>query len=304
MNNVAISAGLTPDRTVLEAQGLAKRFHEGPLDVTVLHGVDLAVHAGETLAIVGQSGSGKSTLLHLLGGLDAPTTGSVRLMGQDFSGLSPAAQGTLRNTHLGFVYQFHHLLPEFSALENVAMPLWIRRQSRDEAARVAERMLVQVGLTLLWPQAMESAVWRGEAYRDEMFGWIRTGAGVEGDIRQFLPVHLMHLGLFCLLSLVSGGLFGLVQPNFRLAPGRYFDDYTHRTIFTDVSLTDWLSASGFEIAASVPRFLPLTVKSRLGALTFLVPLYLRSPWRPFAGQMFVLARRPGDGVPEAPGGAA
>ncbi len=105
-------------------------------------------------------------------------------------------------------------------------------------------------------------------------------------------------------ALRPGGLFGLVQPNFRLAPGRYFDDYTHRTIFTDVSLTDWLSASGFEIAASVPRFLPLTVKSRLGALTFLVPLYLRSPWLPFAGQMFVLARRPGDGVPEAPGGAA
>ena len=146
MSNKAASAQQTSANAVLEAQAVTKRFHEGPLDVTVLHGVDLTVSAGETLAIVGQSGSGKSTLLHLLGGLDAPTTGSVRLMGQDFSGLSPAAQGTLRNTHLGFVYQFHHLLPEFSALENVAMPLWIRRQSREEAARVAEKMLAQVGL--------------------------------------------------------------------------------------------------------------------------------------------------------------
>ena len=146
MSNKAASAQQTSANAVLEAQAVTKRFHEGPLDVTVLHGVDLTVSAGETLAIVGQSGSGKSTLLHLLGGLDAPTTGSVRLMGQDFSGLSPAAQGALRNTHLGFVYQFHHLLPEFSALENVAMPLWIRRQSREEAARVAERMLAQVGL--------------------------------------------------------------------------------------------------------------------------------------------------------------
>ena len=146
MNDVAASAYQTRAGAVLEAENLSKRFHEGPLDVTVLQGVDLTVAAGETLAIVGQSGSGKSTLLHLLGGLDAPTTGSVRLMGQDFSGLSPAAQGTLRNTHLGFVYQFHHLLPEFSALENVAMPLWIRRQPREEAAKVAERMLGQVGL--------------------------------------------------------------------------------------------------------------------------------------------------------------
>ena len=146
MSNKAASAQQTSAKAVLEAQAVTKRFHEGPLDVTVLHGVDLTVSAGETLAIVGQSGSGKSTLLHLLGGLDAPTTGSVRLMGQDFSGLTPEAQGELRNQHLGFVYQFHHLLPEFSALENVAMPLWIRRQSREEAARVAERMLGQVGL--------------------------------------------------------------------------------------------------------------------------------------------------------------
>lgn len=131
---------------VLQAWGLSKRFTEGRLDVTVLQGVDLQVRRGETLAIVGASGSGKSTLLHLLGGLDAPSSGTVELMGQAMSSLSPAAQGQLRNQHLGFVYQFHHLLPEFSALDNVAMPLWIRRQDRAEAAQTAARMLAAVGL--------------------------------------------------------------------------------------------------------------------------------------------------------------
>jgi lipoprotein-releasing system ATP-binding protein len=131
---------------ILEAVALTKRYPDGELNVSVLQGVDLRVGGGETLAIVGQSGSGKSTLLHLLGGLDAPTTGRVRLKGQDFSSLSPSAQGMLRNAHLGFVYQFHHLLPEFSALENVAMPLWIRREARAQAAQTAARMLEQVGL--------------------------------------------------------------------------------------------------------------------------------------------------------------
>ena len=131
---------------VLQAHGLTKRFSEGRLDVTVLQGVDLQVHAGETLAIVGASGSGKSTLLHLLGGLDAPSSGSVTLMGQPMSGLSAAQQGEMRNRHLGFVYQFHHLLPEFSAQDNVAMPLWVRRMDRAEAAAQAARWLTQVGL--------------------------------------------------------------------------------------------------------------------------------------------------------------
>lgn len=131
---------------VLQAQGLTKRFVEGPLDVLVLQGVDLQVGAGQTLAIVGASGSGKSTLLHLLGGLDAPTSGQVRLMGQDLSSLSGTEQGRLRNLHLGFVYQFHHLLPELSAVENVAMPLLIRRLPRAQALERAAGALAAVGL--------------------------------------------------------------------------------------------------------------------------------------------------------------
>ena len=131
---------------VMHARALTKRFHEGPLDVNVLRGVDLRVHKGQTMAIVGASGSGKSTLLHLMGGLDLPSSGQVTLFGQDMSRLSAAAQGRMRNKHLGFVYQFHHLLPEFSALDNVAMPLWIRRQDRRQAAVTAANMLKAVGL--------------------------------------------------------------------------------------------------------------------------------------------------------------
>ena len=136
----------TPMQPVIQAQGLGKRFHQGPLDVTVLRDVHLQVQAGDTVAIVGASGSGKSTLLHLLGGLDTPSQGSVHLMGQALANLDAAAMGRLRNAHLGFVYQFHHLLPEFSALDNVAMPLWIRRMDRHQAADQARQLLAQVGL--------------------------------------------------------------------------------------------------------------------------------------------------------------
>jgi len=131
---------------VLQARALSKRFTEGRLDVQVLRSVDLSVAAGETLAVVGASGSGKSTLLHLLGGLDAPSDGSVWLKGQALEQLSPTEQGRLRNQHLGFIYQFHHLLPEFSALDNVAMPLRIRRLPVDECRERARQMLALVGL--------------------------------------------------------------------------------------------------------------------------------------------------------------
>ncbi len=132
---------------ILSCSGLGKTYTQGAYQVPVLSNVDFAVHRAEHVAIVGASGSGKSTLLHLLGGLDTPTTGSVRLQGADLATLSEAARGDLRNKSLGFVYQFHHLLPEFSALDNVAMPLMIRRERRAVAVRQAEAILERVGLS-------------------------------------------------------------------------------------------------------------------------------------------------------------
>lgn len=134
------------NKAVLSCRNLGKSYDEGPESVKVLSGLNLELHAGERVAIVGSSGSGKSTLLNLLGGLDRPSQGSVWLAGEELSALGERARGLLRNRELGFVYQFHHLLPEFTAIENVCMPLLIGRTPIPEARERAEALLNRVGL--------------------------------------------------------------------------------------------------------------------------------------------------------------
>jgi lipoprotein-releasing system ATP-binding protein len=132
--------------TIIEARGVMKVFRQGKLDVEVLKGVDFSIAQGESHAILGASGVGKSTLMHLLGGLDHASGGEISVAGRVLARLSEAQLGRLRNSHLGFIYQFHHLLPEFSALENIAMPLLIRRASRQEASAEASAWLAKIGL--------------------------------------------------------------------------------------------------------------------------------------------------------------
>ena len=150
MNESAMSENAARENVisdlVLEARGVERSFRQGPIDLQVLQGVNLQVRAGERLAIIGASGSGKTTLLQILGGLDRPTAGRVKIAGSDIHGLDEKPRGELRNRTLGFIYQFHHLLPEFSALENVAMPLLVRRVPRHEAENSARAILQRVGL--------------------------------------------------------------------------------------------------------------------------------------------------------------
>ena len=139
-------AAVVHGEAVVQCQGLSKTYYQGEVAVPVLFDVDLEVAAGELVAIVGASGSGKSTLLHLLGGLDDPSAGEVSVLGRPMHRLTESERSRLRNESLGFVYQFHHLLAEFTALENVAMPLLIRRMPRDEAGHIAAAILTEVGL--------------------------------------------------------------------------------------------------------------------------------------------------------------
>ncbi|MEE9304456.1 MAG: lipoprotein-releasing ABC transporter ATP-binding protein LolD [Thiotrichaceae bacterium] len=146
MSKGVSKSSIDNDHKIIQCKGVSKHFNDGSLNVDVLHSVDLNVSRGERIAILGASGSGKSTLLHILGGLDLPSEGKVFINGQDIAALSDQKRGLMRNKSLGFIYQFHHLLPEFSALENVAMPLLIADLSVDEAREKATTMLTKVGL--------------------------------------------------------------------------------------------------------------------------------------------------------------
>ncbi|MFP4559689.1 MAG: ABC transporter ATP-binding protein [Thiohalorhabdus sp.] len=217
---------------VLEAEGLTRRFWDGDREILVLEDVSFRVERGQTLAVTGSSGSGKSTLLHLLGGLDRPSAGTVRVGGQDLFALGEAERGTLRNWELGFVYQFHHLMPEFSALENVMMPLLIRRQGRAGAQEAAGEMLARVGLAerlhhkpseLSGGERQRTAIARALVTRpslilaDEPTG--NLDDRIAGRIHDLLLSLNRELGTALVVVTHDSGLAGLMGQQFRLSEG-------------------------------------------------------------------------------------
>ena len=184
----------TMPNLVLTCSGLSKHFQQGDTRVDVLRGVELQIAAGERIAIVGASGSGKTTLLQLLGGLDLPTSGTVSIAGMEINRLSDAARGELRNRSLGFVYQFHHLLPEFTALENVAMPLLIRRMPVNEARQRARSLLERVGLGA-----------RLDHRPGQLSGGERQKAAVARSVRSFAGRRAIRIGISAFSSAVNSG---------------------------------------------------------------------------------------------------
>jgi lipoprotein-releasing system ATP-binding protein len=223
--------------SILACDGVHKHFEEAGQRLEVLRGVELQVRTGETLAIIGASGSGKTTLLQILGGLDLPTRGTVRLLGQAFAELADAARGDLRNRALGFVYQFHHLLPEFSALENVAMPLLVRRTSAAEARREAQWFLERVGLgqrlthrpsQLSGGERQRAAVARALVTRpnlvlaDEPTGNL-DGRNAEGVLELMLELN-RELGTSLVLVTHSSAIAARMQRVLTLQDGRLVED--------------------------------------------------------------------------------
>lgn len=222
---------------VLEARDLVRRFWDGDQEIRVLDGVSFDVGAGETLAVTGSSGSGKSTLLHLLGGLDRPTEGRVLVGGRDLFSLSDRERGWLRNRDLGFVYQFHHLMPEFDALENVMMPLLIRRKGREEAAAAAREALERVGLgerlghkpsELSGGERQRTAIARAVVARprlilaDEPTG--NLDRRTAGRIHELLLALTQDLGTAIVVVTHDPDLAGHMRRQYRLEEGRLVDE--------------------------------------------------------------------------------